>query len=119
MARTLIESEESPYRPSTDSCLLSQASLEGHPQQALFGSALGFHAVYVSAVSATASLSVDTKRLLYHVACSTFCGDDFAREPVTSSMLCNAAVANTPEFFALYGCEPVTRMAQAGVCEIP
>ncbi|CAN7996778.1 unnamed protein product [Ixodes hexagonus] len=118
MLRTVVGSKEFPARASTEHCLLRQAELDpsGERRPELYGAALGFHVAYASFEDGPAK--EHRKRLLFRFACSAFCGASFERGGVTAPQLCHATVANTPEFFALFRCDPEAAMAQAGVCTL-
>ncbi|KAL3175745.1 hypothetical protein MRX96_000934 [Rhipicephalus microplus] len=74
----------------------------------------------------------DQIRLVFRAACGSICSATSSRDPHrvvrqednegwrldARRTVCHAAVLNVPVFFRLFDCEPMSRMAQAGVCPL-
>ncbi|XP_070394106.1 uncharacterized protein [Dermacentor albipictus] len=116
-------------------------------KDALFTAALAFKVTLDSALQLSGNRLAtprehDRVRLVFRTACASICSSSSPhpsrhederpgrRPPVREGSdggwrradadrtTCHAAVLNAPLFFRLFGCEPTSRMAQAGVCPL-
>ncbi|KAH7965781.1 hypothetical protein HPB49_010819 [Dermacentor silvarum] len=121
--------------------------LSQREKDALFTAALAFKVTLDSALQLSGNRletprERDRIRLVFRTACGSICssssrypshheaGQPERRPPiregsnggrrraVADRTTCHAAVLNAPLFFRLFGCEPTSRMAQAGVCPL-
>ncbi|KAH6938417.1 hypothetical protein HPB50_009159 [Hyalomma asiaticum] len=123
-------------------CLSAQAGagLSMPEKGALFTAALAFRVTLDAALQLTnnglaTERELDRVRLVFRAACGSICSAssssrDTGRRPLVrredsgswrldaGRTVCHAAVLNAPIFFRLFGCEPTSRMAQAGVCPL-
>ncbi|XP_075722527.1 uncharacterized protein LOC142765420 [Rhipicephalus microplus] len=120
-------------------CLSAQAGvgLSVHEKDALFTAALAFKVSLHSALRLTnnrlaSEQERDQIRLVFRAACGSICSATSSRDPHrvvrqednegwrldARRTVCHAAVLNVPVFFRLFDCEPMSRMAQAGVCPL-